>query len=609
MKGKEQKLNPLQGKLSADHLLLIAATLIMLYLNYSLLSSMKQLPSPIYGEDYWNHLGTIYHLFYGGAIFENGQMQGEIPWVPWSYHLIVSTFSKLFSLEPMQGVFLSNLMFIPITCYLLYRISSRFTKNIFVIIAAMLPLLIRYPIYKYTDFAQVLVMPLLILAWFKYRENPSRNNIVILALAMAFASLTNVQSLISSYMVFGTFFLADFIPILQKNTSLSAVSSPESINSIKTYLILFFISFILALPYWFFPIFVYMGHTPNDLFIYGWADYTKFDEQFGSIYNGLSAFILPDLSLSGLVRVLTIAGILLVIKMRNNNKDFHSAFVLLMASFVALLHLLVTFNLFHVHFGAEAVYSQIQITLAVVEFAVLGEFLRSKWSLVPFVLLILSAASFSEAWVQRDASQYYQTSKETLPQPMLDLQSWIDSNSGVHDVFLTDNEDAFMMNGLTGRKSVSFRRTHAPLYTDMNQRALDSAVILYGNNDSLRMALIRKYNVSYVLWTYRWFDNQYTFNQDGKLTGFFDPFMVPYKQEYEDYLKSNGVPYTVSYSRLDPAWLPNYPIYKVIVALPARNSQLKPWSEGFDAHIQEVKSVDLGANAPVPFAVIYKVMK
>jgi hypothetical protein len=149
------------------------------------------------------------------------------------------------------------------------------------------------------------------------------------------------------------------------------------------------------------------------------------------------------------------------------------------------------------------------------------------------VLLLVSAVLFSDAYSARQKDVYYTAAREPLSGPLLELKQWTIANTDVNDVFLTDNEDAFMLNGLTGRKSVSYRRTHAPIYTDMNQRMLDSAVILYGNDSTTRNELLKTYRVKYLLWTIRWFDNQYTVDAQGQLRGFFDPFMVPEKPGYE----------------------------------------------------------------------------
>src|SRR3989338_6009562 len=90
----------IKRELSSDtfkYVLILALT--VAFVNYNFLSQFKQLPSPLYGGDYYNHLGSIYHIYYGGSVFENGQMHGESQWVPWFYHLSVVILSKITGID------------------------------------------------------------------------------------------------------------------------------------------------------------------------------------------------------------------------------------------------------------------------------------------------------------------------------------------------------------------------------------------------------------------------------------------------------------------------------------------------------------------------------
>ena len=82
--------------LNKSNLLFLICALFVLYLHYDLVSKFQSLPSPIYGGDYYNGLGGVMHIFEGGNPLSSAQMSDQVPWVPWFYHLAVSTFSRMF---------------------------------------------------------------------------------------------------------------------------------------------------------------------------------------------------------------------------------------------------------------------------------------------------------------------------------------------------------------------------------------------------------------------------------------------------------------------------------------------------------------------------------
>ena len=598
-----------KGNIGTKEWVLLTA-LAVVALNYTILSTLQQLPSPIYGGDYWNHLGMLYHLYYGGSVLDNGQMAGEIPWVPWLYHLAMTVVAWVSTLDPLQAVIWANVPFIFLSAWLLYRIMHRFTDNIILIVAAMLPLLALYPIFKYTDFAFLVVGPALLLAWLRYREQPDRKNMLLLMGVMVIANLTSPQLLIASYIVFA---LTVAMEVHKKfGKQVQHVVTPDGIVMLKPYIAIFAVSFIGALLYWFWPLFVYQGHTPNDLFIYGWADFTKVSEQINFFFAVLGNWFWPfPISFGGVYRLALLVGAYFLVKNRMENKSYETAFIFFIAALVGVSHHFITFNLFHFHFDPGRPFQMLEMPLSVVQFVLAGAWLQKKIENkhVVVLLLLITGSMYYEAFTARQNDSYYLGAAQPLLPQMAELRQWIIANTNVNDVFLTDNEDAFMMNGLTGRKSVSYRRTHAPIYTDMNQRMLDSSIILYGNNDALREELLRKYRVKYLLWTIRWFDNQYQVTTEGQVAGFFDPFMVPYRSEYASYLQNNGVSYVQAHTYLDPAWIPSYPTYDVLVTMPASGDLFHPWNEGLDRHLTPVKQVgmtDANGNL-IPFAIIYEV--
>ena len=603
--------------LKKELLYVILASLVVAFFNFQILSTFKELPSPIYGGDLWNHLGSIYHIYYGGSVFENGQMLGEIQWVPWLYHVYVVLLSWFSGLDPMYASIFASLPMIFATAILGYLLVTRFkfSDNALIILAASLLLVRFYPTYKYTDFAFLVIGPAVLLAWMLFLESRTLKRGALLAIVNALGALTSPQLFFSEIILFGVVGINEFYSVYKKSGKFdfSQFTNMQFIESIKPFILIFAAFFILSLPYWFWPIFVYHGATPNNLQIYGWADFSKFGTQISYPLKTLFDTILPFGNIPVLLLgIVQIAGIYAIISRRSEPK-FNFLFLALIASIIALFHHLISYNLLGTHFAPERMYWMLQFPLSIVEVAIgagwLVERFKQNENLIGGACVILVVWSIFISLSGTYAYQWTKAGQQPVPEYLQVVKGWILKNTNVNDVFLTNNEDAFMMNGLTGRKSVTYRRTHAPVYTDMNQRMLDSAVMLYGSNDGKRVELLKKYKVKYLLWTNRWLQNEFAIGNDGRILGFFDPLMVPAKAEYKKYLSDNSIKFSEARTYLDPAARSDYPMYDVIVAMPANPYYDKPWDNGMGARLTELKSIDgiTDDGTSVPLVKIYLV--
>jgi len=589
-------------------------------LNYDFLSQLKQLPSPIFGGDYYNHLGYLYHLQYGGSLLDNGQMNGEIPWVPWLYHAYVFVFSKIAGLDVMQGNIFSSIPLIFLTGIIMYFTMKRVTSNPILIITGALLVLKYYPVYKYTDFTYAMMGPLVLLAWMFYLEKEDVKRLLLLGVVLALANLTNTQLVFSSMILLGVVALDRLYSAYLKNREAVERKKFDEIWNLafpvaKPFIAIFLVTWLLSMAYWYGPFFVERLKMPNDLQIYGWADFSQISVQIAYPISRLVEFYFPaygatlaspfDL-LPQLFSLLLLGGTYLVWTLRNEGVLNRFFFLILVAAMIALFHHLITFNLFHIQLAPERMFNMLILPLVpiLVVFASdrlaqsAGKYVAGAGQYIPVIILILVAAPLWLGFQEMQKYNYVINAHSPLPTDMEELRQWINNNTGVYDVFLTDNEDGFMMNAISGRKVVSYRRTHAPTYADMNQRALDEAAILGGNNDSLRAELIGKYNVKYVLWTAWWFTNQIIIDQTGKITSLYDPLEVPARPEYKKYLEENNIPYITHYTYLDPAALKNYPKYWIYVIMPIYNYD-KPWVPDFDRRLRLVKEIPQGSQQPM----------
>jgi hypothetical protein len=194
------------------------------------------------------------------------------------------------------------------------------------------------------------------------------------------------------------------------------------------------------------------------------------------------------------------------------------------------------------------------------------------------VLLLLSLSIYFSGFDAKKADQWYKTGTTALAPQFVELETWIKANTNVSDVFLTTNEDAFMMNALTGRKVLSYRRAHSSPYIDMNARMADQAVIVYGTDAAETSALLKKYEVKYLLWTGTWITNEFSFDQQGKFVGFFDPLDVPDNASNKAYWDAHGVKYLNQTMSLDPAARAGFPTYPMLIAIPYKMDMQAPYN-------------------------------
>ena len=109
--------------------LFFAAMVFFLLINLSWITPLKQLPSPIYGGDYYYHLGFVNHMIRGGSVFENHQYNGEAPWSPFLYQGSIALLSKITGANPIFVNMHISQLFLVISMIILYCFCTKFFKN------------------------------------------------------------------------------------------------------------------------------------------------------------------------------------------------------------------------------------------------------------------------------------------------------------------------------------------------------------------------------------------------------------------------------------------------------------------------------------------------
>ena len=169
--------------------------------------------------------------------------------------------------------------------------------------------------------------------------------------------------------------------------------------------------------------------------------------------------------------------------------------------------------------------------------------------LLVFFILMNSAIAY-DGWYH---DHWREAGRNQLPQQFVELQNYLLANTSVNDVILSSNELSFAINALSGRKTVAFRRGHVDPFSNLDEREIAAAVILYGNDTNEKLKLIEQYNISYVYIDVNWIPSEWSVDSGGNIIGAFDPLAVFDTPENRRALDSFNVTYRSDNVWLDPS--------------------------------------------------------
>jgi len=167
-------------------------------------------------------------------------------------------------------------------------------------------------------------------------------------------------------------------------------------------------------------------------------------------------------------------------------------------------------------------------------------------------LIILGTINFTNGkWVQ-----YGMKDDQTID-ANLKFGNWLIENTQNKDVFLANDETAFMLNSISGRKVVFARRTHVSSFVNVEKRYADGIGMLYSKDKNKVLELLKMYNVTYF------YEDSFLYNH---------PIII--NADMEIYFKKFDIPYNKTKGRLDPS-IASSRVYDVLVINPQEVELLK----------------------------------
>ncbi|MBW3022779.1 hypothetical protein KY308_01620, partial [Candidatus Woesearchaeota archaeon] len=329
----------------------------------------------------------------------------------------------------------------------------------------------------------------------------------------------------------------------------------------KNFLIVGIIGVLIAMLYWWAPLFVYHGHTPNN-----WQEYTYLGLKgfnLGFVASSLKNVFFNTSSVPKfLFSILALCGILFF-----SRKKYSLGVIVFITAFLGVIHPAITQPLFGTTFGyyrfPELLRPVILLGGSITVVALNNTFKNKKnASKVIFALLILliawSCISTYDTYMNDMWTKVGLASDSSISE-FFSISNIIIKTTDVNSVFITKHvESGFALNALTGRKVMAMRVTHASPYVEQNKRIADEAIILYGNDSSKIKSLIEEYHVKYF------YTDSYAEQSEANCIKLWDNLSNPMygdysyscfrvSPEYADYLKENGLQFEKVTARLDVA--------------------------------------------------------
>ncbi len=609
-------------KLQWQDFILIGIVLLFLFGQWYVTHDFQQLPSNLFGGDYYYQMGCIESIRSGGGMFGGCSILNSEPGYFPLYGNLVALFANLFSLETLNAMVYFSLLLILISLLILYLILYYFfnDKNVSLLgVLLFLPLNI-FPIFKYTDFTEALLIPILFFSVFYFIKKKSMKAAILFGVVYGLNAISHGIAFVAvNLLLLMTFFYCIFSRVFSKNVGERIrFSKAVLVGNFKKYILLFIvifvIGFVIAQLYWFNPIFVYHGDAKLESHKWSTIDYTPLSMQFDFLFKTLKDFFFNFSSLFAVLSsVLGVLGLFYLIRNFNADKSliYHFIIFVLVVGAIGAFHYFITELLFQNNLVPTHM-RKFLLGLPVVLLSLYGVssvFRQYKQyaKYLFFGLLVLLLIVQAQVYFDISNDGLVQHAKDPLDGMFLEMQDFIMENTEINDVFLSNNELSFMLSGLTGRKLVVTRRAQNSPFLDFDQRQADAAIILYGTNNEKREELLKKYGVKYLYWNYKWIETEYYFNKDTmKIEMAFDPLTVMDKSEWRGYFDTYGVPYKPAHDWLDPAAVgEGHEKLDLLRVLPSYYNFVQPWQ--LDLTVNNLEEVWRYEENGTIMANIYKV--
>jgi hypothetical protein len=602
-----------------NYAILLAVIFFLLLINYLFIKPLVSLPAPLYGGDYYFQLSQTNHVKYGGSPLTSSNIVGGLP----SYFVIYSAFTgwiaRIFSINAIQAEFSFTYIIIILSAIVMFFLSLKLFKNPLISAIAVLYLIAvaGFPIVKYTILVELLLIPLLFLCIYNFINKKSLINAIILGIAYGMVGLGHAVAFMASSVLMAFVFIY-FEILANPDLKIKKIKETKKIDfkklfcSVWPYLVVLVVALPLILLWWFKPIFVYHGQTSLHQIDANNTDWSQASIQFGFVFDTLKAAFFNFTNIYTIIfSLLGIAGLLALFFLKTRNSQIRFVKFIIVSAFILVFHYFITQNLLGFNLVSEYI-SYLILEPAKVLLLCLGAYFiynllkklvfktdnndgnNTRNTIVKYAffgtIIILVLVWQVNSYNHRTDNRWYGAGYSELPPNMKELSTYLVANTNVYDTILTSKELGFALNSLSGRKLVITRRAHTDPFIDLDSREIDTAIVLYGNGSAPRKEIIQKYNIKYLYWDNYWIQSEFQINEQGQITGWFDPLVMFDSPEKQETLKAYNVSFFTQNTWIDPAVKGEHiKKFDLLFISPQNyNSFEHPWDNELDSYLQEV---------------------
>ena len=553
-----------------------------------MLRGLQRLPSPLFGGDLNYQSGCIRSILATGDPMASCSCSGALPGYLPLYGTVAAVVSRVTGLPVVNTMFLLSVLLHAASVLAVARVVGRHVSpGAGIVTAALWAVVQQGPALHYTEFTELLVVPIFFDALLRWLDEPRAPRAVYLGLTLGALGYSHAVAFIGAVMVTGLCAVARLV-LHMRDDGPAAAARTSAIG-----LAIAGAGAALALGYWFRPIFVYHGHTSLHYaewnggpilvtfmdrlrFLGGWmARPFKFE--------GWSVVVLDLLFVAGAIALIPKATRL----------RFTPIVVAALATLAWMLHFFVTMPLLRTHFVPDYVRRMLGASVVVLVAGVpvtlaLERLTRQTRAVAMFVAVAAACGALFVGATSAADHEDMADAREPQPPQFESLATWAAANTRPIDVLLSTNELSFAWAALTGRKTLVSRRAQNDAFLDLDQRNADAAVILYGRDDALRRERLAHWQVRWLLWSTDWADGEFV-ERGGLRIATIDPLGWFSDAARDSAVSLAGVQLEHEHTWVDPALQsPDIPRFDLTRVAPANYTRPeRPWSPALDTLLEE----------------------
>ena len=174
-----------------------------------LIIQLKQLPSPLFGGDFYYQLGNVNHIKFGGDLFAGSNILGSLPGYLPLYSIIVGLTAALLDLNGITSMFIFSIIFGILSFIAIFFVSKVIFKNkLIALLTTVLILNIREIfILKYTPFTFGILVPILFILLYKTITKKNYKYAILTGLVYGAIGISHGVAFIAASLFLGATFL------------------------------------------------------------------------------------------------------------------------------------------------------------------------------------------------------------------------------------------------------------------------------------------------------------------------------------------------------------------------------------------------------------------